>query len=262
MSRVKIKIQPLFIIYIFICLYFGWVNNIFYYVLTISIHEYAHLYIARRLGYESDSILFSLSGAGLITNKSFKEKHDIIISLAGPLINLIIIIILISCWWIFPTSYLYTYDFVIANLVVMIFNLLPFYPLDGGRVLLSILYLKGCDRNKFEKISLRLSFVLGVIFAILFIVSLFYKVNYNLIIIAIFMTINSIPHDNNRYYAKSLSYNKNYEKPIEIKEFYVNTNDKTKLLKHISPHYYSVFIVKNGNKFYRLEEKDLLEYKD
>ena len=132
MAKLKIKFQPLFIIYIFICLYFDWVNSIFFYVIAITIHEYAHFLVARRLGYNMNSIIFSISGAGLQGNCVFKEKHDIYISLSGPLINLVIIIITISSWWIIPTSYLFTYDFYICNLSVMLFNLLPVYPLDGG----------------------------------------------------------------------------------------------------------------------------------
>ena len=42
MSRLKIKIKPLFILYVFLCIYFGWFNKIFYYVIAVALHEYGH----------------------------------------------------------------------------------------------------------------------------------------------------------------------------------------------------------------------------
>ena len=162
MAKLKISFKPLFIIYMVICLYFSWTNIIFFYVLAIALHEYSHYCVANKLGYHIDSVVFSISGAGLYGNCVFKEKDDILISLAGPICNLILIIILLAFWWVIPVSYLYTHDFLISNLSVMFFNLLPIYPLDGGRVLMSVLAIKNKDKNKIKKITLKISFVLGL----------------------------------------------------------------------------------------------------
>lgn len=259
MGKLKISFQPLFIIYVIICLYFGWTNIIFNYVLVITLHEFAHFYIAGKLGYQIKSMIFSVSGVGIYGDFVFREKDDILISIAGPIINLIAIVVAVCFWWIVPTSYLFTYDFVICNLSVMIFNLLPIYPLDGGRVFMSILSLKNKDKNKVKRVSLLVSFIFGLFLLILFCVSIFIKTNYNLLIIGMFMTINAISHDNNKYYSKAIALNKSCEKPIEIKEFYVKAFNKIDLIKRISPHYYSVFIVKQGDKNIRIEECDLLK---
>jgi len=135
----KIKIHPLFVIYVFVCLYFGWLNSIFFYVVSVVLHEYGHLLVARLLGYEVDGILFNVYGAGLKTNNIYKPKDDILISIAGPLINIILIVLIVCLWWLFPTSYVFTLDFLKSNLVVFVFNILPIYPLDGGKILNLIL---------------------------------------------------------------------------------------------------------------------------
>ena len=168
MGKLKIKFHPLFALYVFVCIYFNWFNKIFYYVIVVTMHEYGHYFCAKYYGYQMDSIIYSLSGAGITTNSSFKSKHDIIISLCGPLVNLILIVVTICLWWIFPLSYLYTYDFLICNIVVMMFNLLPLYPLDGGRIIVSILCLKGKNRNKCLRINKIVCLTFGILFVVLF----------------------------------------------------------------------------------------------
>ena len=241
MGKLKIKFHPLFVLYVFLCIYFNWFNKIFFYVLVVTLHEYGHFLVARHYGYKIDALIFSLSGAGITTNSTFKEKHDIIISLSGPLVNLILIILTICTWWIFPLSYLYTYDFLICNIVVMLFNLAPIFPLDGGRILMSILALKGHNKNKLMNINKYICLVCGCLFLVLYIVSLFYKTNMNLAFIGIFLTINSITCKNNKYFDRVQCFSKNTKKPIEVKHFVVSTNNEKELIKYINPHYISVF---------------------
>ena len=107
----KIKFKSLFLIYVFVCMDWGWYNQIFYYVVTVVCHEYGHAFVAKKLGYQSQGIIFNLSGAGLKTESIYKAKDDILISLAGPMVNFLFII-LVSCgWWFFPSSYLFTHEF-------------------------------------------------------------------------------------------------------------------------------------------------------
>lgn len=258
MARLKIKFHPLFLIYVFLCIYFGWFNSIFYYVVAVTLHEYGHYFFAKHYGYNVDKMIFSLYGAGLYSNNSYKIKHDIIISLAGPLVNLILIIITISLWWIFPTLYMFTYDFMICNLVIMLFNLIPIYPLDGGRVLVA-LSTKKINRKKVVKIHQIVCFGLGLLFLILFLVSIFYKINYNLLFIGLFLAMNSITHDNYEYFDKMRKLNKNINKPLEVKVFRINNLNKKELLNTLSPHYYSVFEYVKDDKVIRFNEDEILK---
>jgi stage IV sporulation protein FB len=259
MSRVKIKIKPLFILYVFLCIYFGWFNKIFYYVIAVVLHEYGHYVVGKIKGYEFESVVFSVYGGGLYGSNSFKRKDDIIISLAGPLVNIFLILIAIALWWFFPTMYYFTYDFVVCNFVVFVFNILPFYPLDGGRIIVSLLQSR-FNKVKILKILKVISIVISLFFLILFIFSIFGQYNINLLFVSLYLTINTILNDNYIYNDKIKCLIKNTEKPIEVKTFLVSKCDnKYNLIKYTSPNYYSVFEIKNGNNSVRLTEEDLYD---
>ena len=198
MSKLKIEIKPLFVLYVFLCVYLGWFNKIFYYVVAVVLHEWGHYFVAKIRGYEFNSLVFSVYGGGLFGSNSFKKKDDIAISLAGPMINILLIICNISLWWLFPITYFFTYDFVICNLIIFTFNILPFYPLDGGRIVVALLQDK-FDKYKILKIQKVISAICSVVFLILFILSCFIKINFNLLFIAIFLILNVLFNDNNIY---------------------------------------------------------------
>lgn len=253
----KIKFQPMFIVYVFLCIYFHWFNGIFYYTVTVVLHEYGHLIVARLLGYETNGITFNVYGAGLNTNNAYKKKDDVLISLAGPCVNLIIIIIIVCGWWFFPSTYLFTKGFFDSNLIIMCFNLIPIYPLDGGRVIFALITNK-TSRRKVLKINNIICFCLGLCFLIIFAISWFYKVNYNLLFIGLFLTGNSIIYDKSGYYSKVKSFAKDREKTIEVKLFKVNNFDDTTLIKHLSPHYYSLFLTETPKGYKIKKEDDIL----
>ena len=259
MAKLKIKFHPLFAIYVFLCVYFGWFNQIFFYVITVTLHEFGHFLFLRHYGYDCDSLIFSLNGAGLQSNNNFKAKEEICIAIAGPLVNLILIVLVIAFWWIFPLSYLYTYDFLICNIVVMLFNLTPVYPLDGGRILCAFLRSRGVSNKKIFRFNLIINISFVILFFVLFILSLFFAINISLIIMSGFFLINIFSLERNSYYNTINSIHKRSGKPIEIKTFKIDKINKSRLIKYLSPHYYSIFEVGDGQQKVIIEEKDLFE---
>ena len=71
--------------------------------------------------------------------------------------------------------------------------------------------------------------------------------------------LNSITQDKSKYYNQLDSVNKRYEKPIEIKVFKVTEFNEKKLIKYLSPKYYSVFKCEQDGVEKYIEESDLIK---
>lgn len=260
MGKLKVKFQPLFALYCFVCIYFNWFNKIFFYVITVTLHEYGHYFVARHYGYKIDSLIYSLSGAGITTKEEFANKDEIKIAIAGPLVNIFLMLIIVCLWWIFPLSYLYTYDFLVCNIVVMFFNMLPIYPLDGGRILMAWVTRKTFNKDRFIKINKALCLLLSLIFFALFILSIFFAFNLNLLIISTFLAISAISCNKNTYYDKIQILNKKSSNtPLEVKTFRVSVDNEKNLIKYLNKNYITVFQNEKDGKVYTITEDDLLK---
>lgn len=192
MGKLRFKVHPLFFI---VGIYFvatGKVYSFLVYTLCALIHEMGHSITAQKCGYKLVNVTLMPFGAivtGEISNMSYVD--EIKVSLAGPLLNLSISVALVAVWWVFPETYPYTELAVTAGLALCIINLLPVFPLDGGRILL-------CSLSTFllRKIAVLICKIIGVIFFLgflaLYVLSLFVGGNPSLLLFAIFMLLGVI----------------------------------------------------------------------
>ncbi len=192
MGKLRFKVHPLFFI---VGIYFvatGKVYSFLVYTLCALIHEIGHSISAQKCGYKLVNVTLMPFGAivtGEISNMSYVD--EIKVSLAGPLLNLSISIALVAVWWVFPETYPYTELAVTAGLALCIINLLPVFPLDGGRILL-------CSLSTFlsRKTAVLICKIIGVIFFLgflaLYVLSLFVGGNPSLLLFAIFMLLGVI----------------------------------------------------------------------
>lgn len=118
----------------------------------VVLHELGHSIVAMRFGAHVRSVTLLPIG-GVASMRSIPEKpyQELLVSLAGPSVNLVIALVLMVVRGgyhilgeqsVFPVSFGELVDALVnANLILAVFNLIPAFPMDGGRVLRSILAL-------------------------------------------------------------------------------------------------------------------------
>lgn len=150
-ERFYFTIHPLFLLFGVFYALTGRFFLFLTYTLTAVMHEFAHAAAAARVGYRLRRIVLMPYGAiirGDLEGISFKD--EIFVALAGPLANAAAALGFIALWWLFPDAYPYTDTAAFASLGIAAVNVLPAYPLDGGRVLFCALAKK---RGKLSRAS-------------------------------------------------------------------------------------------------------------
>lgn len=126
---------------------------------SVLIHEFGHSLVARRFGLEIKGItLFILGGVAnidLFRDTKDAPFRDLCITVIGPVVSFVLAIIFWVASYIVGGSdstklsvflFLLLSQLAVMNLILAIFNALPIYPMDGGRVLLALLQIFGKDQ--------------------------------------------------------------------------------------------------------------------
>lgn len=148
-------------------LLFAWLDPTYVVAIFFSvlIHELAHGYVAQKLGYYVSKIYVDiLNGAAEMNLSQIHERDSIKIIVAGPLSNLFLLLISILSYTQFKNVFIY--DMMIVNLLLLVFNILPIFPLDGGRIFRDSMYLIIKNRAKSAKVSAIVSLVFSVVLLI------------------------------------------------------------------------------------------------
>lgn len=131
----KVTIHPLFFGAMIFCALFGGLPSVLICLVTALMHESGHIFCAARMGFKCERIKIMPYGAAAVCNvDGIRAGDEIKLALAGPLVNACTCIALAGLWWFFPQTYAYTDTVMHANIAMLTVNLLPAYPLDGGRV--------------------------------------------------------------------------------------------------------------------------------
>ncbi|TKX69725.1 CBS domain-containing protein [Halorubrum sp. SP9] len=110
----------------------------------VLLHEFGHSLVAMRYGYEIESITLWLLG-GLASFAEFPEdwRHEFWIAIAGPLVSVAVGVacygvVLVGAGGSDAVRFVFGY-LALLNVVLAVFNMLPAFPMDGGRVLRALL---------------------------------------------------------------------------------------------------------------------------
>jgi stage IV sporulation protein FB len=205
----------------------------------VYVHELAHAAMAYRRGYKLNKIRLMPHGVSISGNNVyFSYRDEIMIAIAGPLSNFVLAVVVMALWWIFPITYVYTFDFFVANLAIGVVNLLPVYPLDGGRVLLALLSQR-ISRLKAVKILKILGVIISVALVIAFVVSTFFVPNYTVLIFGAFLLVTTLTDTRSSQYLRvnNLEYKMSrINKGIALKNIAVNQDITLyKLFSQVTP---------------------------
>ncbi len=134
---IQIRVHPLFWVVIILSLVTGQFVEVITLFVLVVIHELGHITAAWTFEWRFRSLeLLPFGGVAKTDEWGTVPAHEeIVVALAGPFHNVMMIIIgylfFMMGWW----SEVWTTYFVQGNVMLAVFNLLPAYPLDGGKVL-------------------------------------------------------------------------------------------------------------------------------
>ncbi len=210
------------------------------FVLTIFtcviLHEFGHALTAKKYGIKTlDIILLPIGGVARLERMPEDPKQELWVALAGPAVNVLIAFIIFLILFltsspiplinieIFTGSFLA--KLMALNIILVVFNMLPAFPMDGGRVLRALLALR-MEYAKSTKIASKIGKAMAILFGI---IGLFY--NPFLVFIAAFvwfganheekmvrMKYSKMSYNNSEYAAdlKTLSPNDPIAKAVNL----------------------------------------------
>lgn len=108
----------------------------------VLLHELGHAMAARQFNIPTrDIVLLPIGGVASLERMPRNPWQELWIAAAGPLVNVVIASLILLALWVFPLAGGFWSNLAYANIALVIFNLIPAFPMDGGRILRSTLAL-------------------------------------------------------------------------------------------------------------------------
>lgn len=143
--------------------------------LSIVFHELCHSLVARRFGMEMRGItLFIFGGVAEMGEEPPTPRAEFYMAAAGPVSSLVLAFVLNTfAGYSPPVPSMFLHTMAVLNFVLALFNLIPAFPLDGGRILRSALWAYRGNLTSATRITAGLGVAFGAILIALGILGLF-----------------------------------------------------------------------------------------
>lgn len=140
--------------------------------LCVVLHEYGHALTARHFGIATRHItLLPIGGVALLEKMPKDPREEMIVALAGPAVNIVIAAALFLLLNMLGSDRFITgpdlvrsgilQSLLVANIMLAVFNMLPAFPMDGGRVLRAALSMR-TDRLRATRMAALIGQVLAI----------------------------------------------------------------------------------------------------
>ena len=207
------KVNIFTYVFLILSMLSGYFRNIIIIYFILIVHELGHFICMKYYNIKVNKINIYPYG-GMIDSDMLINTNSIKVLIISFLFLYILIFLLFKINIV--SKYYYTL-FSKFNLYIILFNLLPIYPLDGFKILNSILELFFSF-----KLSINISVIINYIFIILFIIYLFiFKINNYIIITFLIVSfinyIKNIKYIINKFYIERIIYDLKYNGLISVK---------------------------------------------
>ena len=146
----------------------------------VLLHEFGHALAARAFGIRTrDITLYPIGGVARLEGVISRPGEEILIALAGPAVNVVIALVLTVALiglgvgqivffggaTVMPPGTIFLLHLLVTNILLVVFNMIPAFPMDGGRVLRGLLALT-LDRLRATEIAAALGMVIATVFVL------------------------------------------------------------------------------------------------
>ena len=223
----------------FLCGYFNYVIII---TSIILFHDLGHILFMKLYKIKVQKIEILPFGSIILSdiNYNLKSTHMLLISLAGILFQLILYIVF---YYLFYFGFInnISYDiFLFFNKTLIIFNLLPIIPLDGSKILISLL-----EMLVSFKLALKITNIISLFTIIIFIA--FNNINFNLILLSVYLLFKT--------YVEIKEHKLIYNKFLLERYIHKYNYKKIKNINHINRIHKNKFNFINNTSEYKILSK-------
>jgi Zn-dependent protease/predicted transcriptional regulator len=166
----------------------------------VVLHEYGHALTARRYGIPTrDITLLPIGGVARLERMPSDPRQELVVAIMGPAVNVVIAAVLLGVcslagmnlreqWVLLAHGHAHPLFMLMAfNVVMILFNMLPAFPMDGGRVLRAVLAMR-MEYAKATRWAANIGKAMALVFAAF---AIFFGGNPMLIVIAFFVWVGA-----------------------------------------------------------------------